>query len=203
MVGQTALDDQILNTLGLTGFKSGGLGAVVQHDSRDNDNSPTKGWVLNFNNIAYREWLGGEQDFEVYRMEFKGYWEHGHGNVLAVRQNNQWTVDAPPSAYAPITLSGYKMGQYLGKYMSSIEVEERVPIAQRWSASAFAGVACLYGGGEMRRRSEPVSQRGGGHSVHPQAEGRHRGEPGIRSGKSGQLRDVAEAGMGLLNSCPI
>ena len=26
MVGQTALDDQILNTLGLTGFKSGGVG---------------------------------------------------------------------------------------------------------------------------------------------------------------------------------
>jgi len=70
------------------------------------------------------------------------------GNVLAVRQNNQWTVDAPPSAYAPITLRGYKMGQYLGKYMSSIEMEERVPIAQRWSVSAFAGVACLYGGGE-------------------------------------------------------
>jgi len=148
MMGQTAFDDQILNTLGLTGFKSGGLGAVVQHDSRDNDNSPTKGWVLNFNNIAYREWLGGEQDFDVYRMEFKGYWEHGHGNVLAVRQNNQWTADAPPSAYAPITLRGYKFGQYLGKYMSSIEVEERVPIAQRWSVSAFAGVACLYGGGE-------------------------------------------------------
>jgi hypothetical protein len=146
MVGQTALDDQILNTLGLTGFNSGGIGAVVMHDSRNNDNSPTKGWVMNFNNIAYREWIYGEQNFDVYRLDLKGYWEHGHGNVLAVRQNNQWTADAPPSAYAPITLRGYKFGQYLGKYMSSIEVEERLRVAQRWTATAFAGVACLYGG---------------------------------------------------------
>jgi hypothetical protein len=55
ILGQNSLDDQILNTPGLTGFKSGGIGAVVMHDSRDNENSPSKGWVMNFNNIAYRE----------------------------------------------------------------------------------------------------------------------------------------------------
>ena len=146
ILGQSALDDQVLNTLGLTGFNSGGIGAVVMHDSRDNENSPTKGWVMNFNNIAYREWIYGEQNFDVYRLDFKGYWLHGDGNVLAVRQNNQWTADAPPAAYAPVTLRGYKFGQYLGKYMSSIEVEERLRVAQRWTATAFAGVACLYGG---------------------------------------------------------
>jgi hypothetical protein len=43
---------------------------------------------------------------------------------------------------------GYKMGQYLGEYMSSIEVEERLHIAQRWTATAFAGIACLYGNGK-------------------------------------------------------
>ena len=76
----------------------------------------------------------------MYRLEFKGYWEHGHGNVLAVRQNNQWTADAPPSAYAPITLRGYKFGQYLGKYMSSIEVEERVP--DRAAVECFSLCRC-------------------------------------------------------------
>ena len=98
ILGQSALDSEVLNTLGLTGFKSGGIGAVVMHDSRDRENSPTKGWVMNFNNIAYRDWIYGEQNFDVYRLELKGYWEHGDGNVLAVRQNNQWTVDAPPSS---------------------------------------------------------------------------------------------------------
>ena len=92
------------------------------------------------------QWIYGEENFDVYRLDLKGYWEHGDGGVLAARQNNQWTADAPPAAYAPITLRGYKFGQYLGKYMSSIEVEERLRVAQRWTATAFAGVACLYGG---------------------------------------------------------
>jgi len=147
MVGQTALDDQILNVLGLTGFRSGGGGIVAMHDSRDNEYSPTRGWVLNLNNIAYREWLGGSQDFDVYRLDLKGYREHGKGNVLALRENNHWTFNAPRSAYGAVSLRGYKMGQYLGKYMSSLEAEERFRIAQRWTATVYTGVACLYGNG--------------------------------------------------------
>ncbi len=66
--------------------------------------------------------------------------------MLAVRQSNQWTQDAPPAAYAPVLLRGYTTGEYLGKSMSSIEVEERHKLADRWTATAFGGVACLYGG---------------------------------------------------------
>ena len=74
-------------------------------------------------------------------------WTHGAGNVVAIRQNNQWTVDAPPGAYAPVLLRGYTMGEYLGQNMSSLEVEERYRLAERWTATLFAGVACLYGDG--------------------------------------------------------
>jgi hypothetical protein len=56
-------------------------------------------------------------------------------------------VDAPPSAYAPIKLRGYTAGEYLGQNMSSIEIEERHRIAPRWTATFFAGAACLYGDG--------------------------------------------------------
>ena len=65
--------------------------------------------------------------------------------MLALRQSNQWTQDAPPGAYAPVLLRGYTMGEYLGKSMSSIEVEERHRLAERWTATLFGGVACLYG----------------------------------------------------------
>lgn len=147
VVGQTAFDEQVLDILGIQGFKSGGIGAAAYHDSRDNENNPTRGWLLNANNIAYREWIGGSQDFDVYRMDFRSFWAHGNGNVFAVRQNNQWTVDAPPAAFAPVQLRGYKMGQYLGKNMSSLEGEERLSIGERWTATLFTGVACLYGNG--------------------------------------------------------
>lgn len=147
ILGEAALDEQVLTVLGITGFNSGGVGGIVQHDSRDSEDSPTKGWYLNLNNIAYRDWIAGSNNFDVYRLEFRDYWEHGDRNVFAVRQKNQWTVDAPAAAYAPITLRGYKFGQYLGKNMSSIEADERLHIAERWTATVFAGVACLYGAG--------------------------------------------------------
>ncbi len=142
MVGQSALDDDNLELLGLTGFESSGAGFVVQHDSRNALDSPKKGWLLNFNNVAYRQ----SDEFEVYRLDYRHYWSHGEGHVFALRQNNQWTHDAPASAYALVRLRGYTAGEYLGKYMSSIEVEERHRIAERWGATVFAGVACLYGG---------------------------------------------------------
>jgi hypothetical protein len=146
IVGQTALDDDLLGLLGLTGFESGGAGLVVLHDSRDRTDSPSRGWMFNFNNVAYRDSIYGSANFDVYRADYRHFWNHGDGHVFALRQNNQWTVDAPPGALAPINLRGYTMGEYLGESMSSIEVEERHRIAERWTATAFVGVACLYGG---------------------------------------------------------
>jgi hypothetical protein len=73
----------------------------------------------------------------MYRLDYRGFWSHGDGNVIAVRQSNQWTVDA--RAPAPVMLRGYTIGEYLGKNMSSLEVEERYMIAARWTATIFAG----------------------------------------------------------------
>jgi hypothetical protein len=146
ILGQSALDNELLQSLGLTGFKGGGIGANVNLDSRDSEYSPHKGWLVNINNIAYREWISGQNNYDAYRADLRYYREFHDGMVLALRQNNQWTVDAPSSAYAPITLRGYKFGEYLGQYMSSVEAEGRLRLAARWSATAFVGVGCLYGG---------------------------------------------------------
>ena len=145
IIGQNALDEEALQTLGLTGFRSGGIGLAILHDDRDIEFSPTRGWYLNVNNVAYRDWIAGDDNFGVYRADLRAFFEHWGGQVLAVRQTDQWTVDAPPSAYAPVVLPGYKMGQYLGKNMAAIEVEERLRLAKRWGATVFTGIACLYG----------------------------------------------------------
>ena len=145
IAGQDPFDQQVLDILGMKGFTSGGLGLVAYHDSRDVETTPTRGWVLNMNNMAFRSALGGSAEYDVYRLDYKRYWPHGEGHVLALRQNNQWTVDAPPPALAPVQLRGYKMGQYLGKYMSSLEAEERHRWSEKWTSTFFVGVACLYG----------------------------------------------------------
>ena len=145
IVGQTAMDDDLIAFLGLTGFEARGIGLVGQHDSRDRTDSPRQGWLLNFNNVAYRPKAEGADDFSVYRLDYRHFWSHGEGHVFALRQNNQWTRDAPPGAFAPVQLRGYTVGEYLGKSMSSIEIEERHRFAERWTATVFGGVACLYG----------------------------------------------------------
>ena len=146
ILGQTAFDEEILQTLGLSKLEAGGIGAIINLDSRDSEYSPHHGWLVNINNLAYRDWIAGQENYDTYRADVRYYWGHGDGHVLAVRQSNQWTSDAPTSAYAPIVLRGYKFGEYLGKYMSSLEAEERLHLAARWTATVFAGIGCLYGG---------------------------------------------------------
>ncbi len=145
VLGATDEDDLVLDTLGVRGFKSAALGAVLMHDSRDNEDMPTKGWFLNVNNLAYSEALGGEASFGAYRVELRGFWKHGGRHVLALRQYNWLTSDAPVAAEATVILRGYKFGQYLSPYMSSLEVEERLSFSKRWGATVFGGTAALYG----------------------------------------------------------
>jgi hypothetical protein len=148
IAGQSEFDDNVLDALGLVPYKSAGAGLVVQSDTRDNENMPSKGWLLNLNNMAFRESLGGDFDYNVYRLEFRYYIPNGARNVFAIRQLNHLTTDAPQAARAPVQLRGYKVGQYTGENMSAIEGEQRFRIAEKWTATLFAGVACLYGDGK-------------------------------------------------------
>jgi hypothetical protein len=145
VLGATPEDDLIVETLGVQGFKSVSIGAVAMHDSRDNEDMPIQGWFLNVNNLAYREALGGEASFDAYRVDFRAFWKHGGGHVLAVRQYNWLSNDAPVGAQPTVVLRGYKFGQYLAPYMSSLEMEERLSFSARWGATLFAGAATLYG----------------------------------------------------------
>jgi len=148
VLGDSAQDDLVLETLGIRGFESAALGAVAMHDSRNNPDMPTKGWYLNVNNFAYSEALGGASSYGAYRVDGRAFVPHGRGHVLAFRQSNWFTDDAPAAAQATVQLRGYKFGEYLAPYMSSFEVEERLAFNSRWGATLFGGVAGLYGQSE-------------------------------------------------------
>jgi hypothetical protein len=148
LTGEAQSDDEFLSALGLSGFKTGAVGLSVYHDSRDNDNSPTRGWVLQMGNMAHRDWIGGNLEYDTYSVNLRGYLPNGDGNVFAARWFNQLTDDAPVSGSARILQRGYKIGQYLGKYMTVMEGEERFRLASTWTATLFYGVGCLYGDGK-------------------------------------------------------
>ena len=160
--GETSFDNQVLDLVGVRPYKTGGAGLVGQYDSRDNENSPTQGLLLNLNNIAYQETLGGEASFDVIRADIRYYMPHGEGNVFAIRQLNQFTFEAPTQVKAPVQLRGYKIGQFNGEYASHIEGEERFRLAEKWTATLFLGIACTYGEGRSCSDDENLFPAGGG-----------------------------------------
>jgi len=162
VLGESTEDDLLLETLGVRGFKSAGVGVLVQHDSRDSQDMPTKGVYLNANNVHYDEAFGGEDTFDAYRVDLRAFWGHGGGHVLAVRQYNWLTTEAPSAAQSTVVLRGYKQGEYLSPYMSSLEVEERFSLGKRWGATAFVGVAKLYGGKDEEASASRSVFPGGG-----------------------------------------
>ncbi|ALM52806.1 BamA/TamA family outer membrane protein [Halomonas huangheensis] len=162
---------QILDTAGLTGIKSGAVGMVLEYDTRDTQNTPTSGTHLNVNNLAYREALGGDHDFDTLNAEFAHYLPHGDGNVFAWRVFGRATHDAPPSGYSSVELRGYTRGQYLSPNSVSFEAEERWHLHGRFGINAFAGVTCLFGDGDRCDRSDnlyPAAGVGAQYTIKPE-----------------------------------
>ncbi|MEE1674187.1 hypothetical protein SNR37_003623 [Agarivorans aestuarii] len=144
----------MLDLLGLTGFRSNGLGLVIQHDTRDNQNSPSIGHNLEAFNVAFREGLGGDVSFDSYTGSYAGFHNFDSPHVLAYRVKGRWTSDAPKSGYSSIELRGYTRGQYLAPHSTLAEVEGRFHIKGRFGANLFSGIACLYGSGTGCGNSE-------------------------------------------------
>ena len=71
VLGDSAQDDLVLETLGVRALTSAAIGGVGMYDSRDNPDIPTGGWYLNLNNLAYRESFGGSASFDAYRADLR------------------------------------------------------------------------------------------------------------------------------------
>lgn len=150
VLADDALSGAIIDLIGLNGHKSNGLGLAVNHDTRDNQNSPASGSSFEFNNIAYRKSFGGDVSFDAYTAIYKAFLAHGNGHVAALQAKGRWTHNAPTSGYSSIELRGYTRGEYLAQHMTLFEVDERIKLSKRWGGTLSAGVAWLYGDEEGR-----------------------------------------------------
>ncbi|MEJ2516183.1 MAG: hypothetical protein P8080_12845 [Gammaproteobacteria bacterium] len=133
-----------LEQIGLTGFKSAGIGIVGEFDNRDNTRNPQTGNHLLVHNFAYREGLGGEESFDVYRAEYAHFASLPAQTVLGIQLKGRWTDDAPLSGYSSVDLRGYTMGNYLDKNYTHLDLDARIPLTGKWGLTGFAGVGCLY-----------------------------------------------------------
>jgi len=143
-IGADGMFLDFLQLIGLTGFDSNGLGLVVEYDTRDNVRNATSGKLLELNNVAYRESLGGDVDFDVYNLKFSQYITHGNKNVFAWKVSARLTKDAPIGGYSSVDLRGYIRGNYLAPNSTTAQFDERFSLSKSWGLSVFGGVSCLY-----------------------------------------------------------
>ncbi|MDM0045862.1 BamA/TamA family outer membrane protein [Variovorax dokdonensis] len=160
--GLDPTSDLILEQAGLAGLVSAGAGLITSYDTRDNTNNPTSGVYAQLHNLAYRESLGSDDNYDALTADIKWYATTGKNNVLVAHAKGRWTKDAPASRESTVQLRGYTSGQYLGRNALTLEVEDRYMVLPRWGVKAFAGVSCLYGDGKSCSGDQVYPMVGGG-----------------------------------------
>jgi hypothetical protein len=155
-IGADGVTGIIFDLIGFTGFNSTGVGLVGEYDGRDHPRNPKTGNQFVVNNIAYRESLGGDESFDVYRADYHHYFPVSDKWTLATQVRGRWTQDAPLGAYSTVMLRGYVAGNFLAPHYTHIDFDNRYWFKPRWGISVFAGVACLYDDGSDCNDSDNI-----------------------------------------------
>ena len=138
------LVEQELNSIGLTGMESVGAGFVIEYDSRNNKRNPTRGRHFLIYNNAYRESLGGEENFDAYSGDLKDYRPVNDRYLLATQVSGRWTDDAPISGYSSVSLRGYVRGMHLEPNYVHLALDNRFKVKGNWGLVIYGGLGCLY-----------------------------------------------------------
>lgn len=116
----------------------------LQIDSRDHEQFPRSGWLVDAEAKLYRESAGSDFDAEVYQLELNHYQPMRDRDVLASRLTVR-TVDGNAPFFLLSTfggstdLRGYPSGRYRDRMMYAMQSEYRWQVNDRWVLTGFAG----------------------------------------------------------------
>ena len=127
-----------------------GLSVPVQYDSRDHEQFPREGWLIDGRAIIYRESLGSDFDAHTFKVAVNHYRPVRDSDVLALRAMVRTTDgDAPfflMSQFGGGTdLRGYPSGRFRDRMMYALQSEYRWHVSRRWILTGFAGFGEVAG----------------------------------------------------------
>lgn len=116
----------------------------LQFDTRDHEQFPRKGWLINGRALLYRTDLGSDIDTETFMVNFNNFIPMRERDVLALRLYLRGTADDAPfflkSTFGGRTdLRGYESGRYRDRMMYATQAEYRWQYSDRWIYTGFAG----------------------------------------------------------------
>lgn len=135
---ETPFFDPVLN------IDIGAYSVPVQFDSRDHEQFPREGWLVNGRGMIYRKSAGSDFDAETFKVAINNYRPVRDRDVLALRLVLRSTNgDAPfflQSTFGGKTdLRGYPSGRYRDRMMYALQGEYRWQFNNRWIFTGFAG----------------------------------------------------------------
>ncbi|MEJ2603757.1 MAG: BamA/TamA family outer membrane protein [Gammaproteobacteria bacterium] len=116
----------------------------LQYDTRDHQQFPRSGWLVDGKVFLHREGLGSDFDAESYMLTANHYRPVRERDVLALRLYTRTTSgDVPFFLLSTFggrkDLRGYVGGQYRDSAMYALQAEYRWQFRDRWIATGFAG----------------------------------------------------------------
>jgi hypothetical protein len=143
--------------------RSSGVGPVLEHDSRDNFFTPSRGWYANLEALFYSPDIGSDEKYEIYRARVFGYLPLGKEFVLGGRVDARSSSGDVPFYQLPfVDLRGIPVQRYQDQNTGALEAELRWNVTPRWALVGFTGVGRAWGSSSNFSDAEDVSSVGVG-----------------------------------------
>jgi hypothetical protein len=127
-------------------LRSSGIGPSLEHDSRDNIFTPSRGTHAALDALFYSPEIGGDEKFQTYRAHVFHFQPIGPDFVLGSRLDARAARGDVPFYQLPfIDLRGVPKGRYQDQNASAVEAELRWAVTPRWSLIGFLGAAKAWG----------------------------------------------------------
>ena len=126
--------------------RSSGLGVSLEHDSRDNIFTPSRGTKGSVDLTFYEPAIGSDTRFRTWRAFAFHYWEAAKNVVVAARADTRGSAGTTPFYLLPfIDMRGVPVMRLQDERTAVLEGEVRWNLDARWALVGFAGAGRAWG----------------------------------------------------------
>lgn len=127
-------------------MRSSGLGISLEHDSRDNIFTPSRGWTGSVDTLFYGPAIGSDNTYQTYRAHVFAYWPVTKTVVLGGRLDGRAARGDVPFYQLPfIDMRGIPAARYQDENTGVVEAELRWNVTHRWALIGFIGAGRVWG----------------------------------------------------------
>ena len=122
------------------------LGYLFNYDVREHQLNPYGGFNVEFKNYFYREWMGGDDNFNKYYLTYNHYYKiKNERNIIATRVKTAISTGSVPFQGQNVVggddIRGYTSGKYRANQIYALQAEYRWRFYKDFGMVGFFGIA--------------------------------------------------------------